>query len=70
MSTYRARASCPVCGTEEEIWFYKNTIYPLEIIQCVNCTLVYDPSDFVVNFLEMYQNVTISSQSTVTKANI
>jgi hypothetical protein len=61
MSVVRARASCPRCFTEEEIWFYKGLVEPISKIQCQNCDHIYDPSDFVVSLLELRDNVTVST---------
>jgi hypothetical protein len=61
MSVVRARASCPRCFTEEEVWFYKGLIEPIAKSQCQTCNHVYDPSDFVVSLLELRSNLTIST---------
>jgi hypothetical protein len=63
MSVVRARASCPICSSEEEIWFYKGKVEPIPNIQCITCTTLYDPASFVTCFIELYQNVTVSSST-------
>jgi len=60
MSIHRARAFCPNCYTEEEVWYYNSTIQPISVIECTNCATIYDPSSFIHSFLELRQNVSIS----------
>lgn len=63
MSVLRARAACPICSSEEEIWFYKGKVAPITNLQCTTCSTLYDPANFVMCFIELYQNVTVSSST-------
>lgn len=69
MLVHRARTACPTCNTEEEVWYYKGIIAPLEVIQCEKCDSVYEAGDHIQNLLELYQNVTISATEVVTTLN-
>jgi hypothetical protein len=66
MSVYRARSMCPSCSSESEIWIQKSKVEPIGTIYCSTCSGLYDPSDFIMCFLELRQNVTISSSTAVT----
>jgi Zn ribbon nucleic-acid-binding protein len=70
MSVHRARTACPNCNTEEEVWYYKSTISPIEVVQCVKCDLVYEAGDYIQNLIELYQNVTVSATEVVAEINI
>lgn len=61
MSVLRARASCPKCSTEEEVWYYRGSIAFSDSTECNNCSYVYYASDFIISILDLYQNVTASS---------
>ena len=61
MSVHRAITACPTCNTQEEVWYYKGVIAPIDVIQCVKCDTVYEAGDYVQNLLELYQNVTVST---------
>lgn len=63
MSILRARAACPLCNTEEEVWYYRGSIVPTPILECQKCSYIYQSSDFIVSLVELYQNVTISATS-------
>ena len=63
MSVLRAMSACPICHTEEEVWYYKGKLVPVNISECSKCFYVYTPSDFIVALLELYQNVTISTNT-------
>jgi hypothetical protein len=65
MSVNRARAACPKCNVEEEVWFYYSNISPASLIECTNCFVVYDPADYIISLLELRQNVTVSSTQLV-----
>lgn len=67
MSVLRTRASCPRCSAEEEVWYYKGSIVPTESIDCRSCNYVYDASNFICSILDLYQNVTVSSSSVLSK---
>ena len=58
---HRARTSCPLCSTEEEVWFLAGKIQPLDIGECHKCKNVYEAGDFISTFLELRQNSTVSS---------
>ena len=70
MSTYRARSMCPTCSNEDEVWVYKGKIQPLSTIQCIRCSGLYDPSDFILCFVVLRQNVTVSSSTVVAQPNL
>ena len=61
MSVYRARTSCPVCNNQEEVWFSKGKIEPLDVVECPKCEHMFEPQDFVSTFLEMKNNSTITA---------
>lgn len=61
MIAYRARSNCPICNNSDEIWFLQGKVQPLDIVECIKCSNVYEPKDFVSCFLEMKQNSTIST---------
>ena len=63
MSLYRARSMCPACSNEDEIWIQKGKVQPISTIHCVKCNGLYDPSEFILCFLELRQNVTVSSST-------
>jgi Zn ribbon nucleic-acid-binding protein len=65
MSVYRARTNCPACNNEEEVWFYKGKVEPLEIVECPNCEHMFEPHSFVSTFLEMKNNLTVSSSQVI-----
>ena len=70
MSVYRARSMCPSCSTEDEVWVYKGKIQPVNTIYCTKCSGLYDPSEFIMCFLELRQNVTVSSTTVVTQLTL
>jgi len=70
MSTYRARASCPICSEPEEVWFLKGKIEPLDVVECNKCRHIYEPADFIASFHDLYQNSTISSSFIVMNATV
>jgi len=61
MSVYRARTNCPVCNNQEEVWFTKGKIEPLDVVECPKCEHMFEPQDFISTFLEMKNNSTISA---------
>jgi len=61
MSIHRARAACPSCNTEEEVWIYKSSIFPINTIECANCKYMYEANDFIVCLMDLRQNTTFSS---------
>lgn len=65
MSVHRAICACPVCNEETEVWFYKSKIEPIDTIHCIKCSKKYDASNFIVKLLELYNNKTVSSYSTL-----
>ena len=70
MGVFRARASCPLCNTEEEVWFYNGNIVPIDTSQCIKCGLVYNPADFITSYLELRNNVTVSTKEVVSSTNM
>ena len=65
MSIYRARSMCPSCSNESEIWIQNGKVQPIGTIYCNICSGLYDPTEFIMCFLELRQNVTISSSTAV-----
>ena len=65
MSVYRARSMCPSCSSESEIWIQNGKVQPIGTIYCSTCSGLYEPIDFIMCFLELRQNVTISSSTAV-----
>lgn len=65
MSVHRARTACPNCNTEEEVWYYKSTISPISVIQCVSCGTLFEAEEYIQNLIELYQNVTVSATEIV-----
>jgi len=65
MSVYRARTACPVCNNEEEVWFLKGKIEPLDVVECPKCEHMFEPQSFISTFLEMKTNSTISSSQVI-----
>lgn len=61
MYVHRAIASCPACNEPSEIWYYKSKVTPFHTIECVKCSKLYDPNNFVTNLLDLYKNVTVSA---------
>lgn len=61
MSVHRARTSCPLCSTEEEVWFYNSDISPVSFIECEKCKTVFEADQYICNLIELYQNVTVSA---------
>jgi Zn ribbon nucleic-acid-binding protein len=70
MSTYRARSSCPLCSHEEEVWFLKGKIEPIDIVECTHCSYHYEPNEFISCFLDLRQNTTISSNYALMTATL
>jgi len=63
MFVYRARAACPHCNSEEEIWYSNGKVTPMSTIQCHRCSFLYDPTNYTTSFLELRQNITVSAIS-------
>ena len=63
MSVYRARSNCPVCHQDNEVWFEKGVVVPLDIVECPKCSHMFEPKDFISSFIEMRNNFSISSNS-------
>jgi Zn ribbon nucleic-acid-binding protein len=63
MSVLRARSACPRCNTEEEVWYYKGSIVPIATSECPRCSYIFQSADFIVSLLDLYQNVTISTNT-------
>ena len=47
MSVYRARSNCPVCHQDNEVWFEKGVVVPLDIVECPKCSHMFEPKDFI-----------------------
>lgn len=60
-SIYKARSSCPICSQEEEVWIYKGEVQPLDIVECPKCSNIYQANEFITQFIDLRQNITISS---------
>lgn len=67
MNIYRAIASCPICDTKEEVWNYKGKFVPTNNIECVNCKTMYPSNHYLISFLELKNNNTISTSIAKTK---
>lgn len=65
MSIHRAISACPVCNEEAEVWFYYGKIEPINVVQCNCCSKTYDPSNFIVQLIELYKNVTVSTYTAI-----
>lgn len=63
MSVYRARSNCPICNNSEEVWFLNGKVEPLDVVECPKCSHMYEPDSFISSFLEMRNNLSISSNS-------
>ena len=63
MAIYRARSLCPVCSSDEEVWFMNGKIEPLDIVECRKCSQLYEPADFIYTLIELHSNISISSNS-------
>ena len=59
---YRARASCPTCNLSDEVWLDKGTVCFTPLTTCDRCGTMYDPLDFISQFIELRTNATISSK--------
>ena len=70
MSIQRARSSCPLCSQEEEIWFSKGKVEPIDLVECSRCSFHYEPHQFIPTFLDLYQNSTVSSNHAVMTATL
>ena len=70
MSIYRARAMCPCCSSEEEVWFYNGKIKPVSLIHCDSCKNLYDPADFILCLLDLRQNTTLYSTVVVNTVSL
>ena len=65
MSIYRARSLCPICSSDEEIWFMAGKVEPLEVVECRKCSQIYEPADFIYTFIELHNNVSVSSNTSL-----
>jgi len=61
MYVYRARTACPVCNNNEEVWFSRGKVEPLDVVECPKCEHMFEPQNFISTFLEMRNNATVSS---------
>ena len=60
--TYRAKASCPICNNEEEVWIEKGKVCFTEIVHCDRCGSIYDPLEFLSQLMDLRSNNTVSSK--------
>ena len=60
--TYRAKANCPVCNSEEEVWIQNGKVCFTEIIHCDRCGSIYDPLEFLSQLMDLRSNNTVSSK--------
>ena len=70
LRAFRARTSCPLCSTDEEIWFLEGKVQPLDLVECTKCSNIYEADQFVSSFLNTYQNLTISSNHSIMTSTI
>jgi hypothetical protein len=68
MFVHRARCACPTCNYQEEVWFHKGIVSPFPAIQCAKCNCVYEASSYIISLIELYQNVTVSSNTALSNA--
>ena len=64
-TAYRARAMCPICANEEEVFITNNGIFPSSTKTCPNCSHSYPANEFICNFMELKGNSTVSSYTTI-----
>lgn len=62
MTVLRAVAACPLCFTEEEVWYHKGRIFPTDATECRKCYYVYTASSFIMRILELYENTTMTTK--------
>jgi len=60
--TYRAKANCPVCNSEEEVWIQNGKVCFTEIVHCDRCGNIYDPLEFLSQLMDLRSNNTVSSK--------
>jgi len=60
--TYRAKANCPVCNSEEEVWIQNGKVCFTEIVHCDRCGSIYDPLEFLSQLMDLRSNNTVSSK--------
>lgn len=70
MQVYRAICSCPNCFTFHEIWNYEGKISPQKLINCTECSLTFDPNNYILSFLDLYQDVSVSATQIADNAEI
>ena len=63
MSVYRARSNCPICNQDNEVWFERGVIVPLDLVECPKCSHLFEANNFISSFIEMRNNISISSNS-------
>jgi endogenous inhibitor of DNA gyrase (YacG/DUF329 family) len=63
MFVHRAVTACPICNHKEEVWFYNSEIQPFSSVECVKCDFTYDAGSYITNLLELYENITVSTNS-------
>jgi len=40
-------------------------VEPLEVVECRKCSQVYEPADFIYTFIELRDNVSVSSNTSL-----
>jgi len=38
-------------------------VEPLQVVECRKCSQIYEPADFIYTFIELHNNVSVSSAS-------
>ena len=61
MFIHRAIAACPRCNTEQEFWVSLGKTVLNTEMTCYTCSLVFDSSEFTTKLINMYDNLTVSS---------
>ena len=40
-------------------------VEPLEVVECRKCSQIYEPADFIYTFIELHNNVAVSSNTSL-----
>jgi len=38
-------------------------VEPLQVVECRKCSQIYEPADFIYTFIELHNNVSVSSNN-------
>lgn len=70
MSLIRAISCCPTCFTACEVWFQYGKIQPIALIDCTNCEQVFNPSNFIMEILDLRTKEKVSAKAIADKAEV